>query len=120
MIRRELLSLLAACTLSLFAQDTPTAPPADEESEQPAPVPVPGKAQFFSGTVTDVESDHVTVSRTLVGKAPETRTFLINPETNKPKSLRSKARVTVRYRHEGESDVALEIRIHASHTPRTS
>ncbi len=105
--------LLLLSAAVIVAQTPENAPPS-QEPEAPAPKVQPApKAQFFAGTVTDVDHDHVTVSRTLVGKAPESRTFLIKPETKVSKTLRQKARVTVRYKSFPEGDVALEIRIHS-------
>jgi hypothetical protein len=80
------------------------------------------KPQFFSGTVTTLDHEHITVSRSLVGKPPETRTFVITPNTKVAKSVKAKARVTVRYEHEEEEgDVALEIQIRSGwRFPRTS
>jgi hypothetical protein len=109
------LLLVSAAVLS--AQTPETAPPAEEPTPAPPVVQPAPKAQFFAGTVTDVDHDHVTVSRTLVGKAPESRTFLIKPETKVGKPLREKARVTVRYKSFPEGDVALEIRIHSQPRP---
>ena len=73
------------------------------------------KPQFFSGTVTTLDKEHITVSRVLVGKPQETRTFLIKPTTKVAKSVKTKAKVTVRYRHENDDgDVALEIQIRSN------
>lgn len=83
------------------ADENPPAAPA-------APVSEP-KAQFFAGTVTTVDATHIVVSRTLVGKAPESRTFLLQPKTKTNRALKIKQRVTVRYRHLPEGDVALEV-----------
>jgi hypothetical protein len=86
-----LLSLLAC------AQDAP---------EKPAPHPRP---QFFAGTVTELDSTHIKVSRSVLGRPPEDRTFLIESTTKMSKDLRTKERVTVRYRSDPDGDVALEI-----------
>jgi hypothetical protein len=73
--------------------------------------PAPDKPQYFSGSVTDYDPKHITVSRTLVGKSPETRTFQITATTKVSRSLRVKTRVTVRYQHLPEGDVALEVQV---------
>lgn len=88
----------------------------------PAPNSQSSKPQFFSGTVTTLDKEHITVSRVLVGKPPETRTFVITSSTKVAKSVKAKARVTVRYEHEeDEGDVALEIQIRSGwRFPRTS
>ncbi|MCU1295471.1 MAG: hypothetical protein JWP08_4321 [Bryobacterales bacterium] len=75
----------------------------------------PSKAQFFSGTVTTLDKEHITVSRVLVGKPPETRTFAIKPTTKVAKSVKAKIKVTVRYQHdEDDGDVALEIQLRSA------
>ncbi|MBV8808033.1 MAG: hypothetical protein JO033_05115 [Acidobacteriaceae bacterium] len=87
-----------------------------QSSEGPAPAPAP-KAQFFAGAVTALDEQHITVSRTLVGRPPENRTFLINPDTKWNKAaLKIKSRVTVRYQRMPEGDLALEIQIRHSRT----
>jgi hypothetical protein len=88
--------------------------------QNPAPAPAP-RPQFFAGTVTALDPQHITVSRTLIGRSPEKRTFLIGPKTKMSKSLRVKSRVTVRYVHLPEGDVALEIQLHpAPRVPKSS
>jgi hypothetical protein len=91
-------------------QSTATQPAQAGESPPQAQPPLP-KPQFFGGTVTDLDAQHITVSRTSPGKSPEHRTFLIDGKTKMNKSVKVKARVTVRYRHMPEGDVALEIQI---------
>jgi|GEM_PF-2345412 len=100
---RWFIALLLWSVVPGLAQDQESTPP-------PQPPPRP---QFFAGTVTQLDVQHITISRTLVGKAPEHRTFVINAKTKCNKSaLKVKARVTVRYLHLPEGDVALEIQIH--------
>ena len=82
--------------------------------------PLP-KPQFFGGTVTALDASHITVARTSAGKSPEHRTFLINIKTKMSKAVKVKARVTVRYRHMPEGDIALEIQLlPLRRTPRVS
>ena len=127
---RSLSSCLCAAlllVLSLAAQETdPVPPPAANTpgtSDTPgSPDTIPNhpltKAQFFAGTVTALDEMHITVSRTLVGHAPESRNFSITKKTKLSKSVRVKSRVTVRFRREAEEDVALEIQVHSQ--PRAS
>jgi hypothetical protein len=104
-VARVLAALLLWSVVQILAQTPDSPAPA-----QPAPKP-----QFFAGTVTELDDQHVTVSRTLIGHPPETRTFLVRSNTKMNKgALKVKARVTVRYQHEVDGDVALEIRIHSS------
>ena len=79
---------------------------------KPEPSAQSEKAQFFSGTVQSLDNEHIIVSRALVGKQPETRTFVIKPTTKVSKSVKAKTKVTVRYEHEeDDGDVALEIQL---------
>lgn len=64
---------------------------------------------FFSGSVVEFAADHVLVSRTILGKPAETRTFKINADTKTEGKLKQKSRVTVRYAPSEEGDVALSI-----------
>jgi hypothetical protein len=72
------------------------------------------RSEFFSGIVTALADDHITVFKTVLGKNSETRTFLITPETRVEGKLRMKTRVTVRYTHEEDDDRALHIIVRTS------
>lgn len=65
--------------------------------------------QFFSGTILEITADHITVSRTVLGKDSATRTFVITAETRIEGKPRTKSRVTVRFVSEEESDRAIHI-----------
>lgn len=110
-MRPKLLSLFLAAILlagAALLQGQNTAVVHD----QPAPAAQSPKPQFFSGTVTTLDSEHIIVSRVLVGKSPETRTFVIKPSTKLSKSVKEKSKVTVRYQHdEDDGDIALEIQV---------
>ncbi len=65
--------------------------------------------EFYSGAVQEFTETSVTVSRSLPGKSPETRVFVLDAETKVEGKLKRLARVTVGYRaHEGQ-DVAWRI-----------
>lgn len=66
-------------------------------------------ASFFSGVVTELASGSITVSRTILGKSAETRTFTINSETRVEGQLKVKSRVTVRFAPGDDGDVAVSI-----------
>jgi hypothetical protein len=120
-LTRLFTTLLLTLSVAAALAQTPENPPPAQAPDATAPAPEPpAKPQFFAGTVTQVDTDRVTVSRSLVGKTPETRTFLIKPETKIGKPLRDRARVTVRYQHQTEGDVALEIRVHSQPRPPKS
>lgn len=97
---------------------------AQEQDEPPFASPEPPQGRvtahqgFFAGQVTSLDPEHITVSRTLVGRSPESRTFSISKKTKLSKSVRVKSRVTVRFRHESDEDMALEIQVHTQ--PRST
>jgi hypothetical protein len=72
--------------------------------------PPPAHPQFFAGTVVELDAHHIKVTRTLVGRPTETRSFGINGSTKMNKSaIKLHNRVTVRYKRLPEGDLALEI-----------
>jgi hypothetical protein len=77
-------------------------------SAQQAAAPKP---QFFAGVVSHIDAKRVNVSRTLPGRSPENRAFAIDAATKIPKGIKPRTRVTVRYQHMPEGDLALEIQI---------
>jgi hypothetical protein len=56
----------------------------------------------FSGTVTELNPDSVTVVRTVPARDAVTRKFLLDAQTKVEGKLRAKARVTVQYSVEDE------------------
>lgn len=69
------------------------------------------KSQFFAGVITRLSPGLVVVSRSIPGRAPEHRTFLITPKTKMARTLRLRLRVTVRFQRMIEGDIALEIQV---------
>lgn len=65
--------------------------------------------EFFSGVITVLADDQITVSKTVPGKNPDVHVFLIAKETRVEGKLRLKARVTVRYTHDDVGDHAVHI-----------
>lgn len=80
--------------------------PASAGQENPAGTV--DQASFFSGVVTDLTAENVTVSRAILGKDPETRTFAIDHDTKIEGKLKNKSRVTVRFA--GEVAVSIVVR----------
>lgn len=95
-----LLLLAPISSIPIRAQD-------DTHNEQ-------SQGEFFSGVVTELTADKITVLKTVLGKNSDTRTFLITQETRVEGKLRVKARVTVRYAHEEDSNRALRIIVRTS------
>jgi len=70
------------------------------------------KPQFFAGVVIEYDSEHLKVSRSLVGHPAETHIFALDPKTKISKGgIKVKSRVTVRYEHSDDRDLALEIQV---------
>ncbi len=65
--------------------------------------------QFFSGIVAAKSANSLTVTRSILGKDPVTRTFVLAPETKIDGRLRVKVRVTVRFVTAEEGDRAVHI-----------
>lgn len=82
-----------------------------------AQAPPEPKPQFFAGTVTALDQQHIIVTRNAVGRPPVSRSFLIQPTTKLSKALKIAAKVTVRYQHQDAGDVALEVQISAVRRP---
>ena len=60
----------------------------------------------FSGSILQVSAVAVTVSRSILGKPAEKRTFSIKPETRIEGKLRLNAKVTIGFVSNDEGDVA--------------
>jgi hypothetical protein len=99
------LRLASGVLLFLLSPAVPT--PA--RAQDAAPGEQKPKPDYFSGTITVLDEEKVTVLKTVLGKNSETRTFLITKETRIEGKLRVKARVTVRYTHDDEGNRALHI-----------
>jgi len=88
-------------------QNSATAGPSPQPAPSSPPIP---HAQFFAGTVMELDNTHIKVARTLVGRPTESRSFNLTPTTKMNKSIvKLHSRVTVRYKRMPEGDVALEI-----------
>lgn len=98
-----MLRLAAGALLLLLS---PTARVAAQDA---ATTEVKPKYEYFSGSITVMDEEKVTVLKTVLGKTSEMRTFLITKETRIEGKLRLKARVTVRYTREDEGYRALHI-----------
>lgn len=115
-MRHKLLCLAALLACSAFVVVQTFASPS-RSPQSAVPQPSPQKAQFFGGTVTGLTNEQITISHAPVGRSAERRTFVINAKTKLNRSaLRLKSRVTVRYLHLPEGDVALEILLQPAST----
>jgi hypothetical protein len=75
-------------------------------AQDPPPKSEPHYDSTFSGPLLEVADDHIVVSRSILGKQPEKRTFLIKPDTRVEGKLRVKVKVTVGFVASEEGDVA--------------
>lgn len=103
-IRFTVVAFFISVVLAAASQNTASGPTAN-----PAPAP---RAQFFAGTIVELDATHLKIARTLVGHPTESHSFTITSSTKMNKSVvKLRSRVTVRYKHVADtgSDVALEI-----------
>lgn len=102
---------IVACLAAVILMHGPVAVLAQNPEASVAAAPAV-KPQFFAGAVTELDESHIKVSRKLVGRSPESRTFAIDSKTKMNKTaIKVKGRVTVRYRHIPEGDLALEVQV---------
>ena len=99
--------IAVALTCVAIAAKPQENPPAKQEN--PAPEPEPQADSFFSGFVAEYSSAKITVSRVVLGRRAEKRTFLITAETKVEGKIKNKARVTVRFASNDDGDVATAI-----------
>ncbi len=78
-------------------------------AQSPPATDQPPHGEFFSGVITVLANDQITVSRNVPGKNADVRVFLIAKETRVEGKLHLKARVTVRYAHSDDGDHAVHI-----------
>jgi hypothetical protein len=104
------LSMICACLLS--AQET-------GEAKPPAPASEPHYDSTFSGPIVELSEERITVSRSILGKAAEKRSFWIKPDTRIEGKLRVKAKVTVGFvTTEDGGDIARLIVVRAAAAPK--
>jgi hypothetical protein len=106
-VRSVRIGVILLLLLSPVAPIPAAAQSATPRAEQP-------RTEFFSGIVTALADDQITVFKTVLGKNSETRAFLITPDTRVEGKLKMKARVTVRYTREEDGDRALHIIVRTS------
>jgi len=105
--------IITECLAQGFLERSLAIEPSDEDQTPPQQT----RGQFFAGTVTALSPERITVMRSTVGRRPEQRAFAITSTTKMSKFVIVQSKVTVRYRHLPEGDVALEIRLHSQNKP---
>jgi len=73
--------------------------------------------QTFSGPIVEVTATHITVSRSILGKPAEKRTFWIKSDTRIEGKLRVRVKVTVGYVTSDDGDVARLVVVRTSQKP---
>lgn len=73
--------------------------------------------QTFSGPIVEVTATQITVSRSILGKPAEKRTFAIKSDTRIEGKLRVRVKVTVGYVTTDDGDVARLVVVRASPRP---
>lgn len=95
----RLVLLAGGLTVSPAIAAQETSPKAQENPSEP-------QYEAFSGLILETSAEKITVSRSILGKPAEKRTFLIKPDTKIEGKLRVKAKVTVGYVSSDEGDIA--------------
>jgi hypothetical protein len=88
LVKSVVLPLSIICAGLVWGQETGEAKPA-------APASEPHYDSTFSGPIVELSADRVTVSRSILGKPAEKRSFWIKADTRIEGKLRVKAKVTV-------------------------
>ena len=73
--------------------------------------------QTFSGSIVEITATQITVSRSILGKPAEKRTFAIKPDTRIEGKLKVRVRVTVGYVTGDDGDVARLVVVRSSQKP---
>lgn len=107
MVKRTVGSLVLALAVSISLAHA--APARVQDQPPPAQSADPAKATFFSGIVTELNDNSVTVNRKGLGQDSATHTFAIDPNTRVEGKLKVKAKVTVRFVNNGDNLTAVHI-----------
>jgi len=96
-----LLWLTITAWAAIWAQEPPF-----EKQPTPAPTAEPHYDDTFSGPIVELSSERITVSRSVLGKPAEKKSFWIKPDTRVEGKLRVKIKVTVGFVTTEEGDIA--------------
>jgi hypothetical protein len=80
--------------------------PAKAEPAKSEPKSEPKYDETFSGPIVELSAVKITVSRSILGKPAEKRTFLIKSDTRIEGKLRIRAKVTVGFVKTDDGDIA--------------
>ena len=96
---RAVLAIAIACASTAPAQDA-------QPPKSASPASEPHYDSTFSGPIVELTSERITVSRSILGKPAEKRSFWIKPDTRIEGKLRLKAKVTVGFVTTEDGDIA--------------
>lgn len=82
-----------------------------------APKSEPKYDDTFSGPIIELSTEKITVSRSILGKPAEKRTFWIKPDTRIEGKLKVKVRVTVGFVTSDDGDVARLVVVRSTQRP---
>jgi hypothetical protein len=100
---------LGLATFLIFAGAWPMFPASAQErdlSKPDSPKTEPKYDDTFSGSIIELTTSKLTVSRSILGKPAEKRVFLINSDTRIEGKLRVKLKVTIGFVSSDDGDVA--------------
>jgi|SRR5580658_266272 hypothetical protein len=103
-----LLTCLSAGGLQVIAKEDGGAPGGETPKSEPK------YTDTFSGPIVELSAAKITVSRSILGKPAEKRTFWIKPDTRIEGKLHMKVRVTVGFVTTDDGDVARLIVVRAA------
>jgi hypothetical protein len=101
------------CLACLAIVTGETQPPPDKNP----PAKADSNFSFMSGTVSEILSDSITITRNVAGKASEKHTFQTTAETTIEGKLKVKARVTIGYVKGEDTNTAVRIIVRSSSPP---
>ncbi len=106
-----LLVVGALLTMSWAQEPAKTESPKDDSKSEPK------YDETFSGPIVEVSATRITVSRSILGKPAEKRTFWIKPDTRIEGRLRVRAKVTVGFVKSDDGDVARLVVVRTAQKP---
>ena len=98
-LKRAFFAICLAVANAGFAQESP--PPKSD-----TPAAEPHYENTFSGPIVELESDRITVSRSILGKPAERKSFWIRSDTRIEGKLRVRVKVTVGFVSTDDGDIA--------------
>ena len=111
-VRLASLMLVSVCWTPVIAQPQDNGPQGSEGTKTE-----PKYDDTFSGPIVEISSERITVSRSILGKPADRRSFWIKPDTRVEGKLRMKVKVTVGFVTTDEGDIARLIVVRTAQKP---